>query len=265
MHLATINERTEGTFFRCLHDETPEDPEAVALRRRWYQRYHDKGLRAKLLFDDAERVVGLCQYLPIEHSPFLGRDLLAILCIWVHGYEYLVGNQQGRGYGRFILDHIEADARRAGAKGVAAWGMDFRYWNPVSFYEHMGYQRADHSDPVVLCWKPFDSDAERPALMRPLRSPAPGARTKLTVFLDGWCMGACGQCVEARRAMPGLEERVDHEEIDTADREAMRAWGIADGVYIDGRPFRPFAPPWTSDELRAELIERAENRQGMDT
>lgn len=95
MKLAGIDEATQGTFFRCLHDEKPEDPRAIGLRHRWYDRYKEKGLRAKVLMRDDDEIVGLGQYIPIEHSHLIGEDLFAILCIWVHGYEHLVGNWQG--------------------------------------------------------------------------------------------------------------------------------------------------------------------------
>lgn len=49
MRLADIDRDTEATFFRCLHDEAPENPQAIALRRRWYDRRKDHGLRAKVL------------------------------------------------------------------------------------------------------------------------------------------------------------------------------------------------------------------------
>jgi hypothetical protein len=33
-------------------------------------------------------------------------------------YEHHVGDQRSRGYGRFMLNHIEQDARSSGFKGV---------------------------------------------------------------------------------------------------------------------------------------------------
>jgi len=255
VELVDIDKHTEGTFFRCLHDEVPENPQMIALRRRWYDKFKDKGLRAKVLLREDKAVVGLCQYIPIEYSPFQGRDLSAILCIWVHGYEHLVGNQQRKGYGKFMLERIEDDARASGAKGVAAWGMDFPYWNPVSFYEHMGYERVETRKPVVLCWKPMADDAKPPALVRPVRAPSlvPG-KTKVTAFISGWCGGGCGVCVTAREAVAGLDDLVAYEEIDTSDRAVMRSWGIDDGVYLDDKPFRPYEPPWTSEELKAAIV-----------
>jgi len=254
--LIDIDKETEATFFRCLHDENPEDPRQIELRRRWYNRYKKKGLRAKVLVRDDHAIVGLCQYIPIEHSHFLGEDLLAILCIYVHGYEHLVGNQQGKGYGRFVLNCVEEDAKDCGAKGVAAWGMDFPHWNPVSFYEHMGYSRVETRGPVVLVWKPFVKDAKPPALLHATRTPSrKSGKIMVAAFVNGWCGVGCGQCISAREAVVGLDELVDYVEVDTSNRANMLSWGIDDTVFLDDTPFRPYGPPWTSEELRAEILQ----------
>ena len=255
MKLADIDGETEGPFFRCLHDEEPENPRVIEVRRCWHSKHKDKGHRAKVLVLDTGEVVGLCQYLPIEHSPFIGEDLLAILCIWVHGYDHHVGNQQGKGYGRSILDAIEDDARSSGFKGVVAWGKDFPYWNPVSFYEHLGYSRVDQKGKDVLVWKPFQPDAKPPEMMRPTH-PLPEGEEKVnvTAITSGWCSGGIHYCLTAREAVSGIEDRVDYTEVDTSDKETMLSYGASDGIYLDGTPFRPDGPPFESEELRDEIL-----------
>ena len=180
MRVAEIDSETEGTFFRCLHDEKPDNPQVSRIRRHWFNKFQPGGLRGKVLIADNEDVVGLCQYLPIEHSPFAGRDLMAILCMWIHGYDHHIGNQQGKGYGRFLLAYIEEDARRSGKKGVAVWGKDFPFWNPISFYEHMGYSRADSEGHNILAWKAFDGTAEAPTIKR-RRTPKPVGQDAVAV------------------------------------------------------------------------------------
>ena len=260
MRLVDIDATTQDTFFRCLHEEQPANPDIAAARRRFYERHRPHGLRAKVLIDDEERVVGLCQYIPIEHSPFEGCDLLTILCVWVHGYEHLVGNQQGRGYGRFILDQIEADARDSGFMGVAAWGKDFPNWNPASFYEHMGYHRVATQGQDVLMWRPFTADSLPPRFMelQPLATRAD--RITITAFASGWCGGGVDYCLQARAAASDLADVVDYVEVDTCDTEVMRAHGIGDGVFVDGDRFRADGPPFTADELRAEIRQRQARR-----
>lgn len=263
MRLVDVDRDSEPTFLRCLHDERPDDPRVVRLRRRWFDAHRGHGLRAKVLILDTGEVAGLCQYAPIEHTHIAGRDLMVILCIWVHGYDHHIGNRQGNGYGRYILESIERDARDSDTGGLVAWGMDFPYWNPVSFYEHMGYTRVDKSGMAVLVWKPFLDSAEPPRFLRQARRPADESdRVSLTVFLNGWCTGACEQCVTAREAVEGLDHIVDYREVDTSSQEALRLWGISDGIYVEGEPYRPHEPPCTSDVLRRDLIEMAERKRG---
>ena len=258
MRIEDISPETEETFFRCLHNEVPVEARSLEMRRRWYEDRRGKGLRAKVLILDDGQVGGLCQSLPIEHSQFLGEDLMAILCIWVHGYNHLVGNQQGRGYGRLMLQHIEDEARRAGAKGVTAWGMDPPYWNPVSFYEHMGYQRADQNGTAVLVWKPFCDDAVAPRMLRQIKTPPAGdSKVRVSVFVNAWCPGGSNNCVCARDVARACE-KAEYEEIDTSDRETMLSWGIDNGIFVDGVSFR-WGVLWTADELREEIIARGED------
>ena len=120
MQLVDISANTERAFFTCLHVEEPENREYTAHCRDWCAEYKDNGYKAHVVVLDDGRIVGKCHYVPIEHSPFVGKDLLAILCIYVHLYEHHVGDQRNRGYGRFMLNHIEQDARSSGFKGVGA-------------------------------------------------------------------------------------------------------------------------------------------------
>lgn len=261
MRFEDVSEATIGTFLRCLHDERADDPRVVGLRRGWFEGQRDRGLRAKVLVLDSGEVVGLAQYMPIEHTRFLGSGLFAIHCMWVHGYDHHIGNRQGEGLGRIMLEAIEEDARASGADGVAVWGMDFPHWNPVSFYEHMGYERADTLGMVVLVWKPFHDAAVPPALRRQVRKPDTRPdKVSVAVFLNGCCTGTCEQCVTAREATDGLDDIVDYAEFDGTDPAVLEEWGVAAGVYVEGEPHRPQEPPSTSEVLREDILKLARDK-----
>jgi hypothetical protein len=141
--------------------------------------------------------------------------------------------------------------------------MDFPYWNPVSFYEHMGYSRVDRDGMAVLVWKPFLEAALPPAFHHRVRCPACAHdRVSVTVFTNGWCMSACGQCVTARDAVRGLDDIVDYMEIDTSDPAALRSWGISDGLFVEGEPHRPYEPPCSSEVLRNDILDIARGKRG---
>jgi hypothetical protein len=131
----------------------------------------------------------MIQYVPIAYACAEGHDLYFIQYIWVHGYDEGMGNQQGRGAGRALLQAVEEDARAMVAKGMVAWGLAFPHWMPATWYEKQGYVEADRLARDVLVWKPFSNDAQAPQWMRPRKTPAaePGKVTVMA-FVAGWLM-----------------------------------------------------------------------------
>ena len=263
MRLVEIDETTEGTFYRCLHDEIPADPRVMAMRREWRAKYQPKGHRGKVMIDDLGQVVGLTNYIPVEHSPYEGENLMAILCMWIHGYDHLVGNQQSRGYGRFMLKEIEADALNSGCNGVTVWAKDYAAWNPVSFYEHMGYERVDQSGLDVLVWKRFNQKAKPPSFLKRQYVVEVGKTGKIQVtsISNGWCRGGCQQCVMVRDAVAEIGSQAVLTEVYAHEKSDMRVRGESiDVVYIDGDPFRPDGPPATKSEFKQAVLERFTQR-----
>ena len=268
MELLEIDETTEDTFYRCLHDEIPADPRVLAMRRSWRASFEPKGHRAKVLKDDSGQVVGLTNYIPVEHSPYEGANLMAILCMWIHGYEHLIGNQQAKGYGRYMLGEIETDARASGMDGLVVWAKDYDAWNPVSFYEHMGFQRAAQDGLDVLAWKPFKADLPAPSFLprntrAAIVASAAGQdeQVQVTVVSNGWCGGGCQLCIMARDVAAELPDEVRLTEVLAWEKDDIRREGESiDALYVDGVPYRPDGPPASRDELRADLQAAARAR-----
>ena len=262
MQLKDVDSTTEDAFLRCLHLEKPCEPEVMALRRRWYDRYKSEGLRAKVLVDDDNTVVALGQYVPIEISPFLGEGLAVILCMWVHGYNHHIGNVQGRGYGKQLLAGIEAEIAEAGFAGIVAWGMDFPYWNPVSWYLSRGYEKVDQRGPEVLVWKPLRDDAVPPKFVeKPDTIPTHPDKPSIAVYLNGWCTGGCRNAHKARCAAQQLGNEVDYTEFNVDDKADILKHRIDYGIYLNGRPYREFEEPWPPDVLVEDVKRSLENKK----
>lgn len=260
MQVVEISADTERAFFTCLHLEEPENLEFTAHRRNWYEAYKDRGYKAQVLTLGDGSIVGKCHYTPIQYSPFVGKDLLAILCLYVHMFEHYIGDQRYRGYGRFMLNHIEQEAWSSGFKGVVAWAMDWDYWNPVSFYEHMGFSRIDREDKVVAVWKPFCSDAEPPGLLR-LDSVPNAGREKVNVLVadNPWC-NSNEKLMTAREAIKGIEHLVEYTEVRAPWRNRIIHLGHVGGVFLDGMAYRPYQLIGGSEDLRAEIIRLYEQK-----
>lgn len=244
MRVVDLSPEHEKLYFVCLEDWSEEMKEAGDHKERWYRRMKDQGQRVKLALDDAGRVGGMIQYLPIEHSPAEGADLNFVQCIWVHGYKQGRGNFRGQGMGPALLAAAEEDSRQLGKKGLAAWGLAIPVFMRASWFRRRGYKPADHIGLQVLLWKSFAPEATAPRWVRRRKTPQ-AAPDKVTVsaFLSGWCPAQSLTFERARRAAAELGDRVLFQAYHTADREVFLEWGISDGLFIDGRELHTGPPP----------------------
>ena len=278
MQIVDLTEENESIFLACMKGWCSEHLEAGNRKANWCRKMAARGLRVKLAIDDAGQPAGLIQYLPIEESNAEGSGLHFIQCIWVHGYREGIGNVQGRGMGKALLQAAEDDACQQGAAGMAAWGMDFD-WMPAAWFIKQGYQEADKNGHAVLVWKPFTADAAAPKWVRPRKKPtAQPGKVTITVFANGWCQSANAIaqrfCLVAKefalrsaqdcalrqaqdfalRQAQDCAGQVEYREIDTTNRQAFAEWGIDNGVFIDDQEYG--WPPPTADELRKIIRER---------
>jgi GNAT superfamily N-acetyltransferase len=238
-----LSPELEPAYLVCLEGWSDEMTEAGDHKARWYAKMRDRGLRVKLAVM-ADEPIGMIQYIPIEESPALGSDLYMILCIWVHGHDSGVGDQQGYGAGEALLAAAEADARELGAKGIGAWGLAMPTWMRASWFKKRGYQKADRDGIRLLLWKPFVADAVAPRWIKPTRKPSRiEGRVAVTAFVNGWCPASNLVYERARRAAACFGSEVVLETVDTSEQADMIACGYSDGVFVDGKPVQRGAPP----------------------
>ena len=270
MEVTDLTKEYEDLYSLCLEDWSDEMREAGGRKAAWYAKVKDRGLRVKLARGAGGEVGGMIHYLPIERSFAEGEGLYFVLCIWVHGYKQGRGDFQRKGMGKALLRAAEDDARKLGAKGMAAWGLWLPFWMKASWFRRQGYRKADRRGLQVLLWKPFTRDAVRPRwLPERNRKPetTPGGKSgtggagreqpgKVTVtsFVNGWCPAQNLVYERAKRAAAEFGDRV-FQEIDTFDREAVEEWGISDALFVDGREVRTGPPP-SYEKIRKLIAKR---------
>jgi len=243
MEIVDPTEKYLKNYFACLEDWSEEMKEAGNHKELWYEKMKDKGLRVKLAVDN-DKVCGMIQYLPVEHSFIEGKDLYFINCIWVHGYKKGVGNYQKKGIGKSLLKAAEDDARSKKAKGIAAWGITFPFWMKASWFKKQGYIKVDKDGMSVLLWKPFTEDALPPSWIKKKKEPGKSVgKVSVTSFINGWCPAQNLVYERAKRASSEFGPKVEFQEIHTFDRDIFLGWGIVDGLYIDGKKIRTGPPP----------------------
>jgi N-acetylglutamate synthase-like GNAT family acetyltransferase len=255
MNIIDLTPENEAIFFICLEDWSDDVKDSGQKRAQWYAKMRPLGLGVKLAVDDKGQVGGMIQYLPVEHSTVEGKDIYMIQCIWVHGHKKGRGNFQGKGMGKALLKAAEEDIRARGAKGVAAWGLSLPFWMKASWFKKQGFVKVDKNGMAVLMWKPFSPDAQAPRWIKERKRPAPiPGKVVVSSFVSGWCMVQNLAYERAKRASSMFPDKVVFQEFDTTDMANLKEWGIADGLFIDGKPVNTGPPP--SFEKIKKLVEK---------
>jgi N-acetylglutamate synthase-like GNAT family acetyltransferase len=244
MKIIDLKKEHEPTYFNCLEDWSSEIKEGHPHKENWYNIEKDRGLRVKLAKSEDGKLIGMIQYVPVEHSFVNGRNLYVMLCIWVHGHKEGVGNQMGKGTGKALLSAAEEDVKSLGAKGLAVWGLSIPAFMRASWFKKQGYKKTDKMGIQVLLWKPFASEAEKPSWVRPKKKPGKVKGTvDITIFQNGWCSVQNMAANRIKRAAAEFGDIVKITEYNTSDRETFLEWGISGGIFINGKELRTGPPP----------------------
>jgi GNAT superfamily N-acetyltransferase len=266
MNIIDLDDKHFDIFCCCLEDWSEEIKEAGPHRADWIRAMKERGLGAQLAVE-GEKTLGMIQYVPIEHAFAEGKDAYFVHCIWVHGHKNKgVGDQRKKGIGKALLAAAEGDAKNRGAKSMVAWGLSMPFWMKASWFRKLGYKKADKLGMQVLLWKPFEEGAEAPRWIREKKRPAAGRGVvEVTAFRHGWCSSGNITFERAKRAAAEFGDKVRWTEIGTLDRTAYLEWGIADGIYVDGKNIRT-GPPLTYAKIRRKISKRVRklpSKKGM--
>ena len=256
--IINLEEKHEETYFVCLEGWSSEMKEGGDHKENWYKTIKEKNyfLGVKLALDDNDAVIGMIQYVPIELSTAKGKDLYYILCVWVHGYEEGVGNNQKKGIGKELLRTAEEDVKERGGKGLVAWGVSLPFWMKASWFKKQGYEKVDKQGIAILLWKPFTNDAEPPHWIKPKKIPEkiPG-KVVVTAFINGWCPAQNLVFERAKKASKEFGDKVVFQEINTFNRQNFEEWGIGDALFIDGKDINTGPPP-SLEKLKKKIEKR---------
>lgn len=246
MKIEDLTDKYLDSYCVCLEDWSDEMKDAGNHKASWYSEMKDKGLGVKLAISEEGKAVGMIQYIPVEYSYAEGKDLYAILCIWVHGYKEGPGNHQKKGIGKALLKAAEEDVKEKGAKGMVAWGLSIPVWMKASWFKKHEYSQVDQVGFMgpVMVWKPFEKEAEPPRWIRQKKKPEKEqGQVTVTGFRNGWCPAQNIVFERAKRASEEVGEKAVFREISTHQRETFLEWGISDALYIDEKKVRTGPPP----------------------
>ena len=124
------------------------------------------------------------------------------------------------------------------------------------WFKKQGYKKADRDGMIELAWKPFNTDAQSPRLIK-LKKKPPVEKDMVTVtcFRNGWCPAQNISCERMKRAAGEYHEKIRYVEIDTDNSDNLHEWGISDGIFIDDKSINTGPPP-SYDKLQKILKKR---------
>lgn len=257
MRIIDLDDEHREDWLHCLEPWSAEAREGRDRRAAWYERVRDQGLIVKLAIDDDGAAAGMIQAVPAAAGLITGEGVYQVLCIWVHGYKRKgVGDRQGKGLGQALLTALEAEIRGRGGRGVAAWGISGPFWMRAAWFKRHGYRPVDRDGLAILLFKPLVANAQPPRWL-PRGAPPAGDPDAVSVvcYNHGWCMAQDVVCERARRAAASFPRGVTFREVPTGSREAVRALGFSDALFIDGKRVVGGPPP-SEAGLRARITWR---------
>ena len=116
MEIIDLADGYVDSYCACLEDWSDEMRESGSLKKEWYEKKRNQGLRVKLAVNEKREAVGMIHYAPIENAPADGSGLYYVYCVWVHGYKQGVGDNRKKGIGKKLLLAAETDAMALGAE-----------------------------------------------------------------------------------------------------------------------------------------------------
>jgi GNAT superfamily N-acetyltransferase len=234
INISDSNKNNLETCLNCLKDWDKDF--RSQYKNSWYRKYRSKGLKIKVASIPDNKLAGMIQYLPIEYSFATGENMNFIQCIWVHGYDEGIGNQQNQGLGKRLLEAAEKDTRNSKLDALVAWGMDFD-WLPASWFIKQGFQQIDKDEHRILLWKKFNNrNIVKPSFIKKKKIPQINLKgLTISIFQNGWCTDGNIQCETAKKVYKEYKDfdKVKFNFYDTSQREIFLEWGIDYGVYVD--------------------------------
>jgi len=227
----------------CTHvNESREADECGKKRLAWFKKMRKKGFRAFAALLDG-KPAGFIYLMPIEVCPWgpLGTGLISVPCL------YVLKKAQGNSIGRALFNAAENEARRQGKRGLVTVAYHHDFWfMPASFFEKMGFKKVDSRDArlldenhfptkVALMWKTF-SKCEKPRFAeRKYRFKPVKGKVVIDLFSNAFCSTSTIEAQRVRDVAGEFEGRVVLNEHWGEDRSVLESFGLARGIFINGK------------------------------
>ncbi len=222
--------------------------EGLPLSRAWFSENLGRYVEGMHAADEAGRVVGHIYWAPSEHAlvPYRLEEGAAFLyCEWVQR------TSQGRGCMRLLFDAFVEELWAAGCKGILVDGTEIEGYMHRRHFEKRGFRPLGEGLPMYL---PLHQETVRVEPLAP-RIPT-GRMAPVDILIIGSCFCPVGATtvLYLRRVAEEFPGQVVLREV-PAGREALEEYGVADGIFVNGRTcfFAPTPEAQVRETIRREI------------
>ena len=222
--------------------------EGLPLSREWFAENLGRYVEGWHAADEAGRVVGHLYWAPSERAlvPYRLEEGAAFLyCEWVQrGF-------QGRGTMRLLFDAFVEELRAAGCKGILVDGTEIEGYMHRRHFEKRGFRPLGEGLPMYL---PLNQETVWVELLTPRIPTERTVPVDVLIIGSRFCPVGATTVLYLRRAAEDFPGQVVLREV-PAGREALEQYGVADGIFLNGRTcfFAPTPEAQVREAIRREI------------
>ena len=165
--------------------------------------------------------------------------------------EWVQTAHQGRGYMRRLFDALVAALQAEGVYGILAIGTDEDEYMHTRHFVRRGFRPVLDLHAGHVLYLPLSRAQVEVEPLQP-RLPVPAAGDPVQVLIVGMhaCPVGASAVLAVRRVAAEFGPRVELVEV-PAGPQSMAEYGVADGIFIDGRPI--FFGPMADEQVRQHV------------
>jgi len=242
----TDPQEAAGAYPCATEAPRPFWADGLELSRSWFAESLGKHVEG-LHVEENGRVIGHIYWAPSERAlvPYRTEPGVA----WIY-CEWIQRSHQERGYMRALFSAFIEHLKDEGYKGVLVGATDYEGYMHHSHFAKRGFRVIREEGGGKLMYLPLSkAEVEVEPLVEniPVEGKAP---VEVLVIGSQFCPVGAATVVYLRKVAAELGDKVALVEV-PAGPEALARYGVADGIFINGRP--SFFGPVTEDEVRAAI------------
>lgn len=233
----------------CTEAPLPFWQDGLPLCREWLAENLGKHIEGLHLEDENGAVIGHIYWAPSNQAlaPYdIEEGVAYIYCDWVQEQH------RDKGGARMLFQELVDQLHSKGYKGILVDGTDFEGYMYYGHFLKRGFRVIHEKEGSRLMFYPLKRSTIE---VKPVQAKIPkhgGSTVDILVIGARFCPVGASTVLAIRKVAQQHGDRVVVREV-AADREAISKYGVADGIFINGKA--KFFGPVTEAQVRQAIEE----------